>query len=139
MGLLGDCLAKVRSYILRLNFFSDEPLVIHLNVEDLLFYLKAKIVDSGKFCSDFRLFYKEKELEVENHLPLNQIFDVENSIEVYILTPDAATLRVVNLKANCKLLVGKGANMNILAMKPEDIKDDVVLAQVNFIVSFTFF
>ena len=126
-------------FYISFNYFSDEPLVIHLNVEDLLFYLKAKIVDSGKFCSDFRLFYKEKEIEVENHLPLNQVFDVENPIEIYILTPDAATLRVKNLKANCKLLVGKGANMNILAMKPKENKDDVVLAQVKFPVSFTFF
>ena len=81
--------------------------------DDNLWFLKTKIIDNGSFGTDFRLFYENEEIEVDESLPISQVFDVEKPIEIRALLPKAAQILVRNQKVNCKLLVGKGENMKI--------------------------
>ena len=85
--------------------------------DDNLWFLKTKIIDNGSFGTDFRLFYENEEIEVDESLPISQVFDVEKQpIEIKAILPKAAQIWVKNQKDNCKLLVGKGENMKILEL-----------------------
>lgn len=91
----------------------EESLNLEVSYDDNLWFLKTKIIDDGSFGTDFRLFYENEEIEVDESLPISQVFDVEKPIEIRTLLPKAAQILVRNQMANCKLLVGKGANMKI--------------------------
>ena len=95
-------------------FLGLESLDLEFGHDDNLWFLKNRIIDNGSFGTDFRLFYENEEIEVDESLPISQVFDVEKQpIEIKALLPKAAQILVKNQKANCKLLVGKGEKMYI--------------------------
>ena len=100
--------------------------------DDNLWFLKTKIIDSEIFGTDFRLFYEDEEIEVDEALPISQVFDVEKPIEIHALLPKAAQIWVKNQKANCKILVGKGENMKILELATGS-RESVTLEPVGWV------
>ena len=106
--------------------------------DDNLWFLKNKIIDNGRFGTDFRLFYENEEIEVDETLPISQVFDVEKPIEIKALLPKAAQILVRNQKANCKLLVGKGENMKIFEPRTGSAAEPVTLEPIGSVSNIIF-
>ena len=108
--------------------------------DDNLWFLKTKIIDieHDSIGTDFRLFYENEEIEVDETLPISQVFDVEKPIEIKALLPKAAQILVRNQKANCKLLVGKGENMKIFEPRTGSAAEPVTLEPIGSVSNIIF-